>query len=55
LWLWVDAGGSLWVTADAKTSLETGFSALCRTSMDVYERLWMAPRAGFEVGRKFLN
>jgi hypothetical protein len=25
------------------------------TSMDVYEPLWMAPRAGFQIGRKFLN
>jgi NAD(P)-dependent dehydrogenase (short-subunit alcohol dehydrogenase family) len=30
-------------------------SAACWTSADVYGRLWMAPRAGFEVERKFLS
>ena len=51
----VAAGGSRWMSLDTgrcESGLENQvFSRL----LDVYERLWMAPRTGFEMYRKLLS
>jgi hypothetical protein len=48
----VDVAGRCW-TKQQLTDMRLELTRW--TSVDVYGRLWMAPRAGFEVERKFLS
>ncbi len=48
------AGGHYWTLMDEIALYRYELELTCRTSVDVDGRPWMAPRAGFELARKFL-